>query len=112
MSTRKDLDFKDFENRLKAEKKRAELNLQAVRDEAEALAFEDEIDDDIDMAELQIDNVVDQALLRRLEAEILDIDAALGRIKDGTYGICQKSGKPIPIERLKANPSTRTIVGE
>jgi DnaK suppressor protein len=109
MSARKDLDFEDFEKKLKAEKKRVELNLQAVRDEAEALAFEDEIDDDIDMAELHIENVVDQALLRRLEAELLEIDAALERIKDGTYGICQKSSNLIPVERLKANPCARTI---
>jgi DnaK suppressor protein len=109
MSARTDLDFEDFEKRLKAEKKRVELNLQAIRDEAEALAFEDEIDDDVDMAELQIENVVDQALLRRLEAEIAEIDAALKRIKDGTYGICQKSSNPIPIERLKANLCARTL---
>jgi DnaK suppressor protein len=108
MSARKDLDFEDFEKKLKAEKKRVKLNLQAVRDEAEALAFEDEIDD-IDMAELQIENVVDQALIRRLEAELLEIDAALERIKDGTYGICQKSSEPIPVERLKANLCARTI---
>lgn len=109
MSARKDLDFEDFEKKLKAEKKRVELNLQAIRDEAEALAFEDEIDDDVDMAELQIDNVVDQALLRRLEAEIAEIDAALGRIEDGTYGICEKSSGHIPIERLKANLCARTM---
>lgn len=109
MSARKDLDFEDFEKRLKAEKKRVELNLQVIRDEAEALAFEDEIDDDIDMAELQIDNVVDQALLRRLEAEIVEIDAALERIKSGSYGVCEKTGKPIPLERLKAKLYARTI---
>ncbi|MBW6488623.1 conjugal transfer protein TraR [Sulfurimonas sp.] len=112
MSARTDLDFEDFEKKLKAEKKRVELNLQAVRDEAEALAFEDEIDDDIDMAELQIENVVDQALLRSLEAKILEIDAALVRIEDGTYGICQKTSKPIPAERLKANLLAKTIKNE
>ncbi len=109
MSVRKDLNFEDFEKKLNAEKKRVKESIEAIKDEIDALAFEDEIDDVVDMAELQIDNVTDQTLLRKLEAEIAEIDAALGRIKDGSYGICQKSGKPIPVERLKANPYARTI---
>jgi DnaK suppressor protein len=33
-----------------------------------------------------------------------EIDAALARIDDGTYGICQACGKPIDVERLEALP--------
>ncbi|WP_326847970.1 TraR/DksA family transcriptional regulator, partial [Bacillus safensis] len=36
-----------------------------------------------------------------------EIDAALKRMEDGTYGICEKTGKEIPYERLKAVPYTR-----
>ena len=36
-----------------------------------------------------------------------EIDAALKRIHDGTYGICEITGKPIPKERLLAVPFTR-----
>lgn len=32
------------------------------------------------------------------------IDEALQRMKDGTYGLCSYSGKPIGIHRLKALP--------
>ena len=32
------------------------------------------------------------------------IDAALSRIDDGTYGYCQETGEPIPIQRLEARP--------
>lgn len=110
MNLRKDLNFEDFEKKLNAEKKRVKENIEAIKDEIDALAFEDEIDDAVDMAELQIDNVTDQTLLRKLEAEIAEIDAALGRIKSGSYGICQTSGKPIPVERLKANLCARTVV--
>jgi len=35
---------------------------------------------------------------------IMQIDEALKRIEDGTYGICQMSGKPISKSRLKAIP--------
>ncbi|KYG35157.1 TraR/DksA C4-type zinc finger protein [Alkalihalobacillus trypoxylicola] len=39
--------------------------------------------------------------------EIVD---ALERIEKGTYGICEKTGQQIPIERLNAAPTARTIV--
>lgn len=32
------------------------------------------------------------------------IDEALDKIEKGTYGICEHSGKPIPLERLIAKP--------
>ena len=35
---------------------------------------------------------------------LYEIDAALKRIEDGTYGICELTGKPIPWERLAAIP--------
>lgn len=36
-----------------------------------------------------------------------EIDAAIKRINDGTYGICEHTGKPIPKDRLLAVPFTR-----
>ncbi len=36
--------------------------------------------------------------------ELLEIEQALHRILDGTYGICQLTGKPIPADRLAALP--------
>ena len=38
---------------------------------------------------------------------IYEIDQAIRRIHDGTYGICEATGKPIPPERLEAVPWTR-----
>ncbi|MDR2675254.1 MAG: TraR/DksA C4-type zinc finger protein [Opitutaceae bacterium] len=38
---------------------------------------------------------------------LTEIDAAIKRIKDGTYGICEVTGKPIARERLLAVPFTR-----
>lgn len=39
-----------------------------------------------------------------------EIDAALVKVKDGTYGICEASGQPIPRERLEAIPWARVRV--
>ena len=36
-----------------------------------------------------------------------EIDAAIKRIRDGTYGVCEITGKPIAKERLLAVPFTR-----
>ena len=38
---------------------------------------------------------------------LYEIDQALNRIGDGTYGVCELTGKPIEAERLKAIPWTR-----
>ena len=36
--------------------------------------------------------------------ELRELEAALARIKDGTYGTCIDCGAEIPFERLRANP--------
>lgn len=49
--------------------------------------------------------------LQAHEAEELDaIDAALARIADGTYGVCEDCGCDIPPARLHANPFTTRCV--
>ncbi len=44
--------------------------------------------------------------IARDEKYIGYIDQALDRIRNKTYGICAKSGKPIPKKRLEAVPHT------
>jgi RNA polymerase-binding protein DksA len=44
---------------------------------------------------------------------LYEIDAALRRIDDGTYGVCELTGRPIPWKRLQAIPWTRfSVEGE
>lgn len=40
-----------------------------------------------------------------LTTELTRIDAALGRVDGGTYGLCARCGLDIPLERLRADPS-------
>jgi DnaK suppressor protein len=47
----------------------------------------------------------DLGLAEQISRTIADIDRALDRIGDGTYGRCQGCGKAISIERLEAIPS-------
>lgn len=46
-------------------------------------------------------------LLERTSKYIKEIDAALVRIENGTYGICRLTGKMISRKRLEAVPHTR-----
>ncbi len=43
---------------------------------------------------------------RRAKAEVEEIDAALGRLAAGRYGICLECRQPIAVERLMALPAT------
>jgi len=57
-----------------------------------------------DHATEMVDREVDESLEENAEAIVQEIDAALGRIDDGTYGTCLRCGNPIPEERLVAVP--------
>lgn len=46
-------------------------------------------------------------MVERLQETHTEIVAALKRIKDGTYGVCEKCGKPISGDRLEARPTAR-----
>jgi len=41
---------------------------------------------------------------------LADIDSALKRIDDGTYGTCVGCGQEIPLQRLEANPAASLCI--
>ena len=44
------------------------------------------------------------ALISVLERRVQDIDMALRSIEKGNYGVCERCGKPIEVERLEVKP--------
>jgi RNA polymerase-binding transcription factor DksA len=52
----------------------------------------------------------DLAILESLEADLAEIEAALQRLDEGTYGIDEVTGEPIDPERLDAIPTARTNI--
>lgn len=52
-----------------------------------------------------------QALLDATAVALTEIDAALARVEAGTYGVCERCGRPIAPERLEARPVARTCIG-
>lgn len=49
-------------------------------------------------------------LEHELEIRLRDVEDALKKIKNNAYGICEKCGEAIDIERLKASPSARNCI--
>jgi DnaK suppressor protein len=50
------------------------------------------------------------ALLAQLREHLAQIDAALGRLADGSYGTCVNCGRPIGTARLSARPVATTCI--
>ena len=67
----------------------------------------------IHLADLATDNNDQEITLDLMDGErrlLREIDDALERIENGTFGICQGSGAPIPKVRLEAIPWARYCV--
>jgi RNA polymerase-binding transcription factor DksA len=62
---------------------------------------------DADSATDEFDRELALSQLTTEQDSIYEVEAALKRIEDGSYGVCEASGKPIPAARLKAIPWTR-----
>jgi DnaK suppressor protein len=62
------------------------------------------------MADAATDSFDRDLALSRISSEqdaVYEINEALDRIRDGSYGICELTGKPIELARLEAIPWTR-----
>ncbi|MEV4190776.1 TraR/DksA family transcriptional regulator [Streptomyces toxytricini] len=51
------------------------------------------------------------ALLARTREHLQELDRALDRLAQGSYGRCEDCGSPIPPERLEIRPAAATCVG-
>jgi RNA polymerase-binding transcription factor DksA len=99
---------------------RAKLLGSAERLEGEAASLMEDLDPgdvqfDDESGEgdsLVVERERDLALSAQARQTITDIDAALQRIVDGTYGFSTVSGKAIPKERLRAIPWATELVEE
>ncbi len=49
-------------------------------------------------------------MVKSLRDTLREVQGALQRMEAGTYGVCQRCGKPIAEERLEALPATRLCI--
>ena len=84
-------------------------NTEQVRtDQAAALElYDDGVKDSVDLSVQDLNKEMALRLGERSSKVVADIDQALLRIEEGTYGICVRCSQPIDERRLEAIPTAR-----
>ncbi len=107
-------DLKKFEKQLLAERSRICSGINTLRaDTLYQQGTEEHVVDPDDSAEAGTDSNQFETAMRLADSEselLSEIDAALDRVRNGTYGICEGTEKPIPKARLEAFPAARYCV--
>jgi RNA polymerase-binding protein DksA len=99
-----------FRVALLEERQRVEAAIQNLHDENPGTLAEDSGEETAydnhlaDTATETYDRELDYTLEENSGHVLTEIDAALKRIEEGTYGICTNCGKPIAVGRLEALP--------
>ena len=81
-----------------------------VRDNQQAaldMIADDGVKDSVDMSLQDVNQELQLRLGERESQAVADIDQALLRIEEGSYGVCQSCGKSIDERRLEAVPTAR-----
>ena len=76
-------------------------------DALEFAANDDGVKDVADQSVKDVSQEIEYRLSERASQAVADIDQALLRIDEGTYGVCARCGKDIPERRLDAIPTAR-----
>lgn len=109
-----DKTLKQIEGNLDAERKRLEVQLAQFAPKEGSEAYEvqfPQIGDKDDENAAEVDTYsTNLALERTLRGSLRDIEGALRRIKEGTYGICKYCGKEIDAKRLVARPVSSACI--
>jgi len=105
--------IENFKSMLLAKRNKILSNVSSMETEALRSEKTELSNMPIHMADLGTDNYDIENTLSLMECErklLIEIDDALARIEDGTYGICEGSDEPISKKRLEAIPWTRYCV--
>jgi DnaK suppressor protein len=103
------LDLDHFRRELESERGRLRAALEAVNHEGSLSEESGDLstgpgDHLADNATETFMRELDEGLEDNAEHLVVEVEAALRRIEDGTYGTCVVCGKPIGAERLEAVP--------
>jgi RNA polymerase-binding transcription factor DksA len=98
------------EERVRLEETKATFDDEHLRDESE----EENISElssinqhPADIGTETFEREKDLSILEQIEAELADVEHALRRLDEGTYGICEACGQTIDEARLEALPAAR-----
>jgi DnaK suppressor protein len=76
-------------------------------DALEFASNDDGVKDVADQSVQDVNQEIEYRLSERASQVVADIDQALLRIDEGSYGVCARCGKEIPERRLDALPTAR-----
>ncbi len=107
MLTQKEL--KDFEEKLLARKEQIRKNLEDTYGMISQMRGM-ELREEGDLAAVATETDIDNAIADQQRRELAEIDIALGKIKDGTYGICEMCEEPIGKARLEVKNFARYCI--
>ena len=96
----------EFRDRLRAAQRRL-LHDVAVTDAELATLDVPAVGDRPEEAAADVAAVILSRLEGRARHELEEIDAAQGRLEAGTFGVCERCGRAIPVVRLRALPTAR-----
>ncbi|KQV65947.1 DNA-binding protein [Nocardioides sp. Root122] len=105
----------DIRERLEAERRQALARLASLTGDYDAVvaaSLDTNADDEHDPEGHTIAFERSQigALVRQVRHHVAEVEAALERVEDGTYGVCEQCGGPIAEARLEALPATRSCI--
>jgi DnaK suppressor protein len=106
-----------LQSQLEAERSRLQAKIRAARGKGgtDGEAEDPLLKEPEDFAEMAQDITIEEtelAITANEQGILAQIENALQRMRDGTYGLSEVSGKPIPYERLEALPWATTNVDD
>lgn len=115
-----DIDTGEFKQRLEQERARladavaflARENAGSIEDELGEVSASGLDNHLADTATATFDRELEGGLEEGAQQTLVDVEAALRRIEDGSFGTCEVCGKPIGAERLAAIPWARLCIDD
>jgi RNA polymerase-binding transcription factor DksA len=99
----------DFAALLRTEKEglQAQLKELGFADEGSGLNYDSNF---ADSSQVTAERGEAERLAQELQEALDEVDAAIARLAEGTYGLCEVCGKPIGAARLEAMPAARLCI--
>jgi DnaK suppressor protein len=101
------IDPEELREVLDAQRGQLDAQLHDLGVEGEAGIVDDNF---ADTAQVSAEQGEQQALAAQLRDQLDDVEKALTRLDEGTYGTCEVCGRPIGDARLEVMPATRFCI--
>lgn len=103
-------DIRFFQHMLEERRNQILKNIHGSSKELNDLHNTHDVMDEGDFASVSTDNMINEEILSAQQRELEEIDEALMKIENGTYGICEMCEEPIGMQRLKVKPFAKYCI--